>query len=165
MFPEPIINYIHKAGWYPERNVTIPASKIYLPDNVLAILKEFNGLHFKPTGSSGQECATGDILIDFSADHLIDNSECEILDKYGIKCFFIGISHNGYCELHSDSNGIIYSPNIIDDDLGFVGSNIYESITNIINGIRKRPIIKRGEDSVTFYGDKYLLGDPRVYTP
>ena len=165
MFPGRHYDLITNAGWHPERKVIGLTFPCEYPQIVRDVLEEFHGLHFLTADSPGQDCASGDLHISHNLSRLIDHAEDDIRDRYNVDCFFIGVSHRAYCELYSNNNGIIFSSNIVDGELGFVASDIYSAIIVTVSGIQMQPMLANGKSNVIAYGKTYQANDPKVYRP
>ncbi len=156
-WPNEVAALLAGAGWRPGRTVAVPAD-VPIEHAAHGILAEFGGLSVGHVGA-GEECATSDVSFEFRPGGDVQEWSTRV------KGVLVGVavSHHAHAELYVDTGGRCFLVSPIDGSFAFIGASIREALVRLLLGRRANPILRRGQDAVTFYGRRYAVGDPELY--
>ena len=149
------------AGWTAERKMEVTRiCPRWHPAH--AVLEALSGLVLRPAQSAGAECATS--TIEFKH---VDASEDGQLLGESIGALMIGIANldDGHAVLLMSSDGACFGSSTVHDACYFLGQNLGASIELLLAGIKPKPLLVRGQKTVTLYGKTYDASDPDLYVP
>ena len=157
--PESVRPLFLEGGWQPGRQVSV-SSEIPPRHSASSVLAEFAGLRIGRSGP-GQECAASDIAFhELDQKNAIAGLWSELLQT---KLIGVADVHNAHSELYVSTDGRWFKLSLIDDEMCYVGSSFSEAMERILSGRRCRPMLRPGQQTITFYGEKIMSDDPRVY--
>jgi hypothetical protein len=150
-----------KAGWTSGRRV--PAPDTIPPTHpAAAVLESLSGFRIGETGP-GLECAKSDLNFGLVDDGHKDIARLEAL--LGETLFGVAQVHNAHGELHIDGRGRCFGVSLMHSATWFEGETLDAALQGLLVGLRPRPILPPGEDSVELFGGTYRAGDDRLFDP
>lgn len=159
-FPTSVRPLFLEAGWHPGRLCALDER---VPANHPAgdILRDFVGLRVGSTGR-GEECARSDVTFRYIAEPDDQISAWEKLLQ--TKMIAFAESSQGYCELHTDEKGRVFSTNTVADGVYLMGWTFGEAMERLLLGRIAAPMLLPGQASVPLMGEDLKEGDPRILT-
>ncbi|WP_157994266.1 SUKH-3 domain-containing protein [Peristeroidobacter agariperforans] len=159
--PATICSMFEQAGWVPDRQMPVSSR---VPNNhpAYAVLSSFSGLRVGST-EGGIECAASDIEFrDEESQMAVETRWSRYLNS---QIIFVGYQHNEHGTLFIDSRGHVYGASLIHEAFWLDGEDVWSGIENVLLGRRSRPVLHPTQSSVTLYGELYVRGDPRIFSP
>ena len=157
--PESVRPLFLEGGWQAGRQVPVSA-EIPAQHVAFSVLAEFGALRIGHSGP-GRECAASDIA--FQAPYQ-ENPTAALWSEL-LRTNLIGVAYvqHADCELYVSTDGRWFELSLIDDEICYVGSWFGEAMERILLGYRCRPMLRPGQQTITFYGENIVSDDPRVY--
>ena len=79
----------------------------------------------------------------------------------------IGIANldDGHAVLLMCSDGTCFGSSTVHDACYFLGQDLNAAIERLLTGIKAKPLLVRGQHSVTLYGKTFDANDPDLHIP
>lgn len=159
--PAKVLEHFVIAGWHEKRCVPVLAfvAKNHPASQVLA---QFGGLTVGTCGP-GIECSSSDIVFGASKPDDGDDELTTWQELLKTRLVSIADVHHGHGELLIDMKSRCYGRSYIHEAFYFEGNCFETAISNVLLGIRSRPMLRPDQDSVTLYGVDYTAESPETY--
>jgi hypothetical protein len=157
--PTAVLPILAAAGWFPGRKVPVsPAVPANHP--VATILREFDGLNVGKLGP-GIECARSDVVFCWSP-HEGYREIFEIGDLLQTELACFATAHNNHQSLYIDRGGRVFVVSPIMSGIGLMGRTFGEAMERALLGRKASPLLLPSHDSVSWYGEVLLRGNPQI---
>jgi hypothetical protein len=153
-----------RAGWYPEREVSLPPRLIQVGLSThpgAGILAALAGLHAGAAGP-GRECPTSDIKFCWLDDGF--DGYIGLWEKL-LKTTLVGVGEfdDGNGALYVAEDGRCFGLCLISEQFYFSGQHLEDALERFIVGLRLTPMLEPDEPQVTAYGITYTHDSAEIY--
>lgn len=152
---------LQTAGWTAGRKVEITRNcPRWHPAH--AVLESLSGLVLRPLVRPGVECATS--IIEFNE---LEPAEDGQLLGETVGALMIGIADldDRHAIMWMSSDGACFGASTVHDACYFLGQDLDASIELLLTGVKPKPLLVRGQRTVTLFGKTYEASDPALYIP
>lgn len=159
-----IEHYFERSGWFPGRRIDVPQD-IPSAHPAYAILQEFGGLSVGTVGP-GMECTASDIV--FRESGSIEDSADELILSWQalLHTSFVCVAelHGAHGLLWVDGQSRVFTSGSIAPLVTYAGASFANAATDLLTGVRSRPMLLPGQKRVWAWDETFEATDPRVVT-